>query len=102
MVYFVYVPHGGISDNKVSVINTSTNLIVATVTVGTAPFATAVTPDGTRAYVANQLSNSVSVINTATNTVVATIAEGSVPEGVAITPDGSMAYVANIMGIMFQ
>jgi len=47
----------------------------------------AITPDGTRAYVANGEFDNVLVIDTATNTVVATIAgAGPLPWGVAITP----------------
>ncbi|WP_153018047.1 hypothetical protein [Saccharococcus caldoxylosilyticus] len=49
----------------------------------------AITPDGTRAYVAN-VGNTVSVINTSTNTVIgAPIPVGSpTPFGIAITPSG--------------
>jgi YVTN family beta-propeller protein len=46
----------------------------------------AITPDGTRAYVANRFSNTVSVIDTATNTVLSTIPVGPLPLWVAITP----------------
>lgn len=42
------------------------------------------TPDGTRAYVANLGSGTVSVIDSATDTVTATIPVGSQPFGVAI------------------
>jgi len=59
---------------NVSVIDTSTNRVVATATVGSAPYGVAITPDGTRVYVANTLSNNVSVIDTSTDTVVATVA----------------------------
>ena len=52
----------------------STNTVVATVTVGSAPYGVAITPDGTRVYVSNTLSNNVSVIDTSTNTVMATVA----------------------------
>ena len=52
----------------------------------------AVSPDGTRVYVANQGSDTVSVINTATNTVVATISAGSQPVGPAVSPDGARVY----------
>jgi YVTN family beta-propeller protein len=45
------------------------------------PFGVSVSPDGSRAYVANQNSNNVSVINTTTNTVVATVAVGTQPVG---------------------
>ncbi len=78
-----------------SVIDTSSNTVVATVGVGDSPVAVAITPDGTRAYVANSQSSSVSVIDTSSNTVVATVRVGNSPAGVAITPDGTRAYVAN-------
>ena len=61
------------------------------ITVGQNPEAIAITPDGSRAYVANGLFNSktVSVIDTATNAVVgAPITVGEGPSGIAITPDG--------------
>src|SRR5205823_3033802 len=66
-----YVANAFSSD--VSVIDTSTNTVVATVTVRSAPYGVAIAPDGTRVYVANTLSNNVSVIDTSTNTVVATV-----------------------------
>ena len=77
MAQNAYISNQG--SNSVSVINTATNAVVATVGVGTNPSGVAVTPDGTRAYVANTGSNSVSVINTATNAVVATVAVGNLP-----------------------
>ena len=63
--------------NNVSVIDTATNTVVATVTVGSDPFGVSENPAGTKVYVANQGSNNVSVIDTATNTVVATVPAGS-------------------------
>jgi len=77
-----------------SVIDTSTNTVVATIPVGANPAGVAITPDGTRAYVANS-SGTVSVIDTSTNTVVATIPVTVGAQLVAITPDGTRAYVAN-------
>jgi len=93
---FAYVTN--FSSNTVSVIDTATNTVVATVPVGTNPEGVAITPDGTRAYVANNGSGTVSLIDTASNTVVATVQVGTNPEGVAITPDGTRAYVANMGG----
>jgi YVTN family beta-propeller protein len=56
----------------------------------------AITPDGTRAYVANFSPKTVSAIDTSSNTVVATVTGvGAGPAGVAITPDGALAYVVN-------
>jgi YVTN family beta-propeller protein len=79
-------------NNTVSVINTATNTVVATVKVS-GPYNVAFTPDGTRAYVTRPFVNRVTVIATATNTVIAEIISPSRPFGIAITPDGTHAYV---------
>jgi YVTN family beta-propeller protein len=81
--------------SSVSVIDTATYKVVATIQVGQYPAGVAVTPNGAFAYVANFNSNSVSVIDTATNTVTATVTVGINPLGVAITPNGALAYVTN-------
>jgi YVTN family beta-propeller protein len=80
---------------SVSVIDTASNMVTATVAVGAHPIGVAVAPDGKHAYVANANSNTVSVIRTATNTVVATVPVGNAPDAVAVTPDGKHAYVAS-------
>ena len=64
--------------NSVSVIATATNTVTATVPVGTA-YGIAVTPDGSKVYVAGVYSNNVSVIATASNTVTNTVSVGSFP-----------------------
>jgi YVTN family beta-propeller protein len=83
------------NSDSVSVIDTASNALTATIPVGVVPYGVAASPNGTKVYVANELSNSVSVIDTATNTVTATVTVGSAPYGVAVTPDGSTVYVAN-------
>jgi gliding motility-associated-like protein len=88
---FAYIANG--SDNNVSVINISTNAVVAHVPVGTYPFAVAVSPDGGRVYVANEGGNTISVIGTATNTVIATIFVGIYPQRLVVSKDGSKLYV---------
>jgi YVTN family beta-propeller protein len=90
---YAYVTNCG--DNTVSVVNTSTDTIVATVLVGNSPFGVAITPSGAFAYVTNTGDSTVSVIDTANNTVVSTVAVGNGPFGVAITPNGAFAYVVN-------
>jgi YVTN family beta-propeller protein len=98
---FAYVTNSG--SDTVSVIDTETNTVVATVPVGDFPRGVAITPDGTRAYVTitRGINGMVSVIDTVTNTVVATVpmARENHPLGVAITPDGTYAYVANGVGL---
>src|ERR1700724_3567583 len=73
--------------STVSVIDTATNSVVATIPAVNSPQGVAVTPDGTHVYVTNFNSNNVSVIATATNTVVGTpIPVGRNPGAVGIVP----------------
>ena len=77
-------------------INTATNTVAKTIQVGSSPSAVAVSPNGTRVYVANTGSNTVSVIDTTKNyQVVGTVAVGSAPTAVAVSPTGAQVYVAN-------
>jgi YVTN family beta-propeller protein/VCBS repeat-containing protein len=91
------------SSNNVSVIDTATNIVIATIPIAQGPEGVAATPDGTRVYVAS-ISDIVSVIDTATNTVTATIDLSPDPNtvevlgDVAISPDGSRAYVTHFAG----
>ena len=87
---FAYVANLG---GGISVIDTATNTVAATVQVGIGPQGVAITPNGAFAYVANFDSNNVSVIDTATNAVVATVPVGIGPLGVAVAPSGAFAYV---------
>ena len=70
-----------------SVINTATNQVISTIGVGSSPQGLAISPDGTKAYVANGGSNTVSVINTATKPrtkPIDPIVVGTSPQGMAI------------------
>jgi YVTN family beta-propeller protein len=82
----------------VSVINTATNTVTATIPVGSNPTGVAVTQNRSKVYVANQGSNTVSVIKTKDNKVIATIPVGSSPFGVAVIPGGSKVYVTKKSG----
>ena len=68
--------------NNVSVIDTETNTITATVPVGNWPYGVAVSPDGKKVYVTNDHDNTVSVIDTATNTVTTTVTCRKTSEGI--------------------
>jgi YVTN family beta-propeller protein len=89
---------------SVSVVGIADGTILATVPVGPNPTELALSPDGTKLYVANSNalanppSGTVSVISTATNKVTATIPVGLSPDGVAVTPDGSQIYLADVAG----
>lgn len=98
----VYVPNR--NSNNVSVISTATNAVVATVTDASfdEPYAIAVTPDGSEAWVANKegggsSTGSVTIITTATNTVATSISDPCFvsPEAIAINPVLNVAYVIN-------
>jgi YVTN family beta-propeller protein len=83
------------SGASVSVVDTATNTVVATIATGPRPIGLAITPDRTRLYVANSDSDSISVVATSTNTVIGTIGVGAFPQGLALSPDGSHLYVTN-------
>ena len=80
-----------------SVIDTATGVVSASIDVGGQPAGVAITPDGRHAYVTGTvpLDGTVWVIDTATGVVSATIPVGPNPGEVAITPDGTHAYVAD-------
>jgi YVTN family beta-propeller protein len=91
---FAYITNEG--DDTVSVIDTTTNAVTATIPVGSNPFGVAVHPDGTRVYVTNSHEGTVSVIDTITNAVIDLITVGSKDDlcyGLALKPDGSLLYV---------
>jgi uncharacterized repeat protein (TIGR01451 family) len=94
---YAYITNYG--DNEVSVIDTATKLVGATVSGLHGPWGVAVNPNGKNVYVTNLASNNVSVINTKTNTVTAQVPVGNWPYGVAVTPDGTQVYVANYGGV---
>ena len=91
---FAYISN--FRDDTVSVIDTASNTIVATVNVGDGLYGVAVSPDGTLVYVTNELDDTVSIINAADNTVLPNpVPVGDQPQGVAVSPDGAEVYVAN-------
>jgi YVTN family beta-propeller protein len=88
-----YVANSG--SDSVSVIDSASSTVTATIPVGIGPRAVVVTPDSTRVYVANGVSRTLSVIDTATNTVVDSVPAGRDPRDLAITPNGERLYVSN-------
>lgn len=95
---FAYITNQ--SSNTVSVVDTATDTLTATIPVGTRPRRLAINAFATELYVSNLNSNTVSVINTddsspLKNTVVATIPVGNGPAGVVYSVDGTKVYVVN-------
>ena len=69
-------------DNTVSVIDTITNKVVATVVTGKGAHGVVVTDDGSRALIANTVDSTVSVIDTATQRVTRSIKVGEGTGGI--------------------
>jgi YVTN family beta-propeller protein len=90
---FAYIPNYGA--NSVSVLDTATNTVTATVAVGRQPYGVAANSAGTRVYVSNADQNTISVLDTATNSVIASVAVGQLPLGVAVNAAGTRVYAAN-------
>ncbi len=90
---YAYVPNYG--SNDVSVVNTATNAVTATIALPGAngPYAVAANAAGTRVYFGNYFQNTISVIDTASNTAAAPV---PVPldyfAGLAVNPAGTRGY----------
>ena len=82
-------------DNSVSVIDTRTQKLIATIPVGINPRGIAITPSGDAIYVTNVHDGTVSIIDSATLTVINTITVGAKPWQILITKDGTRAFVSN-------
>jgi YVTN family beta-propeller protein len=76
--------------------NTTTRTITGFIGVGSIPTGVAFSPDGLRAYSANQGDNTVSVVDVASNSTIATISTGgSSPFSVEVSPDNLQLFVGN-------
>jgi len=84
-----------IGGSTVSVIDTGTNTVAATIPVGNSPAIVALTPSGATAYVTDFADGTVSAVDTATQMAIATIPVGHNPLGMAVSPSGATVYVAN-------
>jgi YVTN family beta-propeller protein len=81
--------------DAVTLVNTRTRTVEATIPVGAAPWGVAWSPGGERVFVTNREGRSVSVMDAATRTVVATIAVGPQPLGIVVHPFLPRAYVSS-------
>ncbi|SOR27918.1 MxaE [Methylorubrum extorquens] len=81
--------------HQVSVFDGARMTRLATIPVGTAPFALALSPDERRLYVGNVRSNDLTVIDTEALKALATVPAGAMPYGVSVSPDGARVFVTN-------
>ncbi len=90
---YLYITNAGSS--TVSVLDSKTNVIVATIHVEDMPQAAAYDPSNNEILVANTGNTTVSAINGTTNQVIATISVGSSPDAIGYDPENGYAYVAD-------
>ena len=97
-------PETGIaSTGTISVIDLSSHEVRHSIDVLLHPSGMALSPDGSRLYVANANSDAISVIDTEKDQVLKTLSSkpmpelpfGSMPNALAVSPDGQTLYVAN-------
>lgn len=95
------------TSDSVSVIDTSTDSVTATVglspypqaPMGSMPNAVAVSPDGKTLYVANGGNNDVAVVDTGTLSIRGLIPTAWFPSALMVSRDGRFLYVANMKGL---
>ena len=81
--------------NKLGVMDTHTNTLVAEIPVGRQPWSIALHPTLPQAYVTNRVDRTVSVVDTETMGVIATVPTGGGPNAVAVSPNGAKIFVAD-------
>jgi YVTN family beta-propeller protein len=84
---------GNFKDNSVSVIDTSTGTVVATIPLAAGPHGMAAAADGRTVYVSGDGSSEVSVIDVATDRVAKKVEVGKTPHGLAMAPGGKILLV---------
>jgi YVTN family beta-propeller protein len=91
LAYFTQILDGG-----VGITSTTSQQVTGFIPTGYLPTGVAFSPDGSRAYVANQGDNTVTAINVASSQVIGSISTGgSSPFSVQVSPDGTQLYVGN-------
>src|SRR5262245_20698572 len=84
---------GNFKDNSVSVIDTASGSVVATIPVAAGPHGMTSTPDGRTVYVSGDASSDVTIIDAAADRPVGKIDVGKSPHGLAMTADGKLLLV---------
>ncbi len=79
---------------SVSVIDTSTDKVVATLKIGEKPRGIALSADGNRLYLSDQTANALVVVDTAKRAEIARVKLGDSPEAIYLSPDGRFVAAA--------
>ena len=87
--------YGSSLGGKLYTFNSASNTLVNVINNGNQSEHVAVSPDGTKIYLANSIANTVAVYNLSNNALIATIPVGSSPQGIVVSPNGSFVYVSN-------
>jgi YVTN family beta-propeller protein len=87
----VFVTNSG--SDTISVVDTATDGVVATIPVGQKPWAVTVSKDGATAYVSDSQSDDVSVVDLRTRKIRTTVVVGVRPCDLLLSPDGRFLYV---------
>ncbi|OYU93501.1 MAG: hypothetical protein CFE45_20795 [Burkholderiales bacterium PBB5] len=82
-------------DNRVALVDTRAQQVLARVAVGDHPFALLLDAPSQRLYVMNVNSNDVSVIDSRSHQLLATVKVGRAPYGAALADGGRLLYVTN-------
>jgi len=90
------------ANNTVSVINATSNVVAANVSVGTNPVAMAEMPNAQKLYVANQGSNNVVVINPVDDSVGTTISLAAHSVWAVARADNARIYVLDSNGTVYD
>ncbi len=85
---------GNFKDSTVSVIDTASERVVATLPVAAGPDGIVLTPDGRSVFVSGSSASAVSEIDAASDRVTRAIDVGKGPQGLAMTADGKWLLVA--------
>ena len=89
------------SQNSIAIINTNT-LAASTVFVGSRPTNLALSPDGTKAYIANSATNFIVVFNTQTQTIVDSFLLPEQPQDVVFGSQNRLWVLGESYGHIFQ
>ncbi len=79
--------------DSLSVIDSATNTVIATIKVGKRPRGVGLAPDGSEVYVAVSGDNAIAVVDPQTMKVLRTFSSGDDPEAFAVHPNGNHLHL---------